>query len=81
MFSDIEDFFASTDEDKEVSSCMEDEIVDSEDESCSPNGTTVVTTKATVVEDVSQVTPTLDQGVGRDTLLLPRRNVAWTPTY
>ena len=55
--SDIEDLFSSTDEDEEVSSCIEDELVDSEDESCSPNGTTVVTTEATVLEDVSQVTP------------------------
>ena len=52
--SDIED---STDKDEEVSSCIKDELVDSEDESCSPNGTTVVTTEATVVEDVSPVTP------------------------
>ena len=53
---DIEDLFASSDEDEHISSCMEDELVDSEDESCSPNGATVVTTEATVVEDVSQVT-------------------------
>ena len=55
--SDIKDLFTSTDEDEEVSSCIEDELVDSEDGSSSPNGTTVVTTEATVVEDVSQVTP------------------------